>query len=431
MADIEELNRCRLCFSPNNLTDAIFPAAGDPNEELMTMIHACTSIRISFERDFPCAVCSSCVRIVNQFYAFRRKVRNNDRELQSSRGEKGFPAEDGDEEEDEYDEGDPLGARRVKREVGGDDQFYGQMKREIQSYLKREVAELEKKALAKVREGLQNRNGSLFSAETSRLQTTVNDSFAAYETEQNDSAGFDAYQDYDEDDEPADEPSREDSKLDLSTDGTDWKTKYHTLQRNNELLQKAFREQKTKLKDTEQLLKTIKNYKFGDSTEMFPVPEGVGFKPHPAIPEVTVEFLQDLNYKSGPGQKGDRNFISKLAVTVFGVETLVNSSVTGRSSNAHQDKKAKPPLCPQKMAAIAMKLFERVQLEVGLGGNQEELLVRSNDKNVRLTVCQKSMNLRKQYLKHNGGGGEAASGSASMDDEELLEAPPVRRKRKQ
>ncbi|EDS42792.1 conserved hypothetical protein [Culex quinquefasciatus] len=354
MTEIEELTRCRLCFSPNNLTDAVFPATGDPNEELMGMIYACTSVRISFERDFPCAVCSSCVRIVNQFYAFRRKCRSNDRELKRTRGEKGF--DEGSEEEEDDGGNDPLGSGRMKWEAGGDDRFYGKMKQQIQSYLKKQVAELEKRALAMVRVGLKNTNGGDVSGvQASALQMTVEGAFGGNDMmEQNDSTGYDAFQDYDGDDEPLeDDKSKDDSKNSLLTDGTDWKTKYETLQKNNDLLQKAFRDQRSKLKDTEQLLKTVKRQKSsGNFTDTSKAPEGVGFKTHPAIPEVSLQFLQDLNYKSGPGEKGDRCFISKLAVAVFGVDTLVNSSVTGRPSNAHRDLPPKPSLCPQKMAAI-------------------------------------------------------------------------------
>uniref|UniRef100_A0A8D8MT21 BEN domain-containing protein 5 n=1 Tax=Culex pipiens TaxID=7175 RepID=A0A8D8MT21_CULPI len=434
MTEIEELTRCRLCFSPNNLTDAVFPATGDPNEELMGMIYACTSVRISFERDFPCAVCSSCVRIVNQFYAFRRKCRSNDRELKRTRGEKGF--DEGSEEEEEDDGGnDPLGARRIKWEAGGDDRFYGKMKQQIQSYLKKQVAELEKKALAMVREGIQNTSGgNVTGVQASALQMTVEDAFGGNDMmEQNDSTGYDAFQDYDGDDEPLDDDKpKDDSKNSLQTEGTDWKTKYETLQKNNDLLQKAFRDQRSKLKDTEQLLKTVKRQKSsGNFTDTSNAPEGVGFKTHPAIPEVSLQFLQDLNYKSGPGEKGDRSFISKLAVAAFGVDTLVNSSVTGRPSNAHRDLPPKPSLCPQKMAAIGLKLFERVQLEVGVA-NQEELLARTTDRLVRLTVCQKSMNLRKQFFKHNGSSSAdgTGAGNGSMDEEYLEEQVPATKKRR-
>lgn len=434
MTEIEELTRCRLCFSPNNLTDAVFPARGDPNEELMAMIYACTSVRISFERDFPCAVCSSCVRIVNQFYAFRRKCRNNDRELKRTRGEKGF--DDGSEEEENEGGNDPLGIRGMKRDAGGDDRFYGKMKQQIQSYLKEQVAELEKKALAMVQEGLQKTTGedNVAGVHASALKMTVEDIFGENDTmEQNDSTGYDAFQDYDGDDEPLDDDKpKDDSKNSLLTDGTDWKTKYETLQKNNDLLQKAFHDQRSKLKDTEQLLKTVKRQKSaGNLMDASNAPEGVGFKTHPAIPEVSLQFLQDLNYKSGPGEKGDRSFITKLAVAVFGVDTLVNSSVTGRPSNAHRDLPPKPSLCPQKMAAIGLKLFERVQLEVGVG-NQEELLARTTERLVRLTVCQKSMNLRKQFFKHNGSSSAdgAAAGNGSMDEEYPEEQPPAAKKRR-
>lgn len=419
MTGMEELTRCRLCFSPNNLTDAIFPAAGEPNEELMGMIYACTSVRISFERDFPCAVCSSCVRIVNQFYAFRRKCRNNDRELKRTRGEKDFTESEaeGDDDDDDVGGQDPLGIKRIKREAG-EDQFYVNMKQHIQNYLNRRVAEIEKKALAMVREGLQNKTGP------SGLQMTVDDVFGGqHMMEQNDSTSYDAFQEFDGEDEPLDDDQHIHHR---TADGTDWKSKYLTLQKNNDLLQKAFRDQRNKLKDTEQLLKTVKRQKSsGIFTDMSNAPEGIGFKQHPALPEISVEYLQNLNYKSGPGEKGDRSFVSKLAVAVFGVETMVNSSVTGRPSNAHRGLPPKPSLCPQKMAAIGLKLFERVQLEVGIG-NQEELLSRASDKIVRLTVCQKSMNLRKQFYKHNSSGnadGSAATESGSMDEEYLIEMP--------
>lgn len=78
--------------------------------------------------------------------------------------------------------------------------------------------------------------------------------------------------------------------------------------------------------------------------------------------------------------------------------------------------------------SFAVKLFERVQLEVGVA-NQEELLARTTDRLVRLTVCQKSMNLRKQFFKHNGSSSADGTGTG-MDEEYLEEQVPATKKRR-
>ncbi|XP_058456103.1 uncharacterized protein LOC131433626 [Malaya genurostris] len=418
MTDLSELNRCRLCFSPNNLTDALFPADGTVNQELMGMIYACTSIRITFEKDFPCPICSSCVRIVNQFHAYRCKCLTNDRELKQLRGGKDDDLSDEETSVDYENEPDPLSSGTIKVENDSDDRFYSQVKRQIRSFLESKVKQIERKALSRLNDSLRQRRYTNVD-----LQMTVDESFEEQEFQQQDdflvSDEFDDVNYARESEERATDFARLTSS---SQDSIDWKSKYLTLQKNNDLLQKAFRDQKCKMRNTEQTLKMYQeqggtagssnNSENTSVMELFNSIEHLrqqstngwptGFTTHSIIPEISVDYLKSINYKSGPGEKGDRIFISKLAVAVFGQETLANSSVTGRPSNAHNHLPPKPPLCPQKMAAIGLKLFERVQLEVG-PANQEELLARSHEKLVRLIVCQKSMNLRKQYIKHNHG----------------------------
>ncbi|XP_058812100.1 uncharacterized protein LOC131676801 [Topomyia yanbarensis] len=428
MSDLSELNRCRLCFSPNNLTDALFPASGSPNQELMGMIYACTSIRITFEKDFPCPICSSCVRIVNQFHAYRRKCLTNDRELKQLRDGKASDLSGEDEDGESDDETDPLSNASVKQEDTGYGRFYSRVKRQIRDFLETQVKEIERKALNQLNDALRQR---LHTGTDIGLQMTVDESFGEQEPQPHDEE-FNYTQE-------SNEQERDyGQRTSNSSDGTDWKTKYLTLQKNNDLLQKAFREQKGKMKSTELMLKNYQEQSgiAGSSNSSMnssmmemvsPIEQSnhpisingwpSGFTTHPAFPEISVDYLRIINYKSGPGEKGDRIFVSKLAVAVFGVETLANSSVTGRPSNAHNHLPPKPPLCPQKLAAIGLKLFERVQLEVG-PANQEELLTRSHERLVRIIVCQKSMNLRKQFAKQFHG----------QDDD--LESEPEKKKKK-
>ncbi|XP_055588079.1 uncharacterized protein LOC129740435 [Uranotaenia lowii] len=396
MTNYSELSRCRLCFSDNNLTDAIFPPTGEPNQEFMNMIYACTSIKICYEKDFPCPVCSSCVRIVNQFYGYRKKCLDNDRQLQASRAVK-FGFDDDDNRSAEYDNGDtdPLSSSSNNR-------YYGTIQKEIQNYLKREIKELERKAMARVQKAMKENNSG------SQQTVALNDSRSTVPTVLNDSRTSVA--------EPIEYivvdncPDIKNHVIpnpsDDTTDGIDWKEKYSVLQMNNELLQKAYREQKMKLKSTEEVLKICKatrpvpNISEATSSNSRSSENGdgsLGFKLHAALPNITVELLECINYKSGVGERGDRTFVAKLAVAVFGEETLAYSSVTGRKSNAHRNLPPKAALCPQKLAAIGLKLFERVHLELG-NSNQEELLARTNERLVRLIVCQKSTNLRKRVF---------------------------------
>lgn len=50
--------------------------------------------------------------------------------------------------------------------------------------------------------------------------------------------------------------NEDDKLIDGEREANDWKSKYCTLQKNNKLLQKSFRDQKTKLKQTEQILRS-------------------------------------------------------------------------------------------------------------------------------------------------------------------------------
>ncbi|XP_053681737.1 uncharacterized protein LOC128732498 [Sabethes cyaneus] len=379
MSDLGELDCCRLCFSQDDLTDELFPGGDHPNEELINIIQSCTSIRITIEKDYASPICTNCVRAVRQFHAFRQDWLINDRELRRTRGET-----------DDFEEGDPLSNGMFQPEAGHEtrDRFYDRMKSQIRSFLEKQTKKIEQTVLAKLDYELLNRevNQDCEQHDVEADALTKQD----FKSEQ-----------YQETDFKQPSCSKESN--------IDWKKKYLTLQKNNELLQKAFQDQKDKIKVTEQMLKkgdllkssisSVQN-DVGSTTALIGHLQQLqrGFTVHSAIPNISVEFLQNVNFKSGPGEKGDRNFVSKLAVAVFGEDTLANSSVTGRPSNAHNHLPPKPPLCPQKMAAIGVKLFERVQLEVG-PVNQEAVLNRSHERVVRLTICQKSMNLRKQYSK--------------------------------
>lgn len=379
-------DRCRLCstLSTPATAEEIFPAGCQPKRALITMIYECTSIRISFERDRRCLVCDQCLRMLKQFHGYRSRCLANDQVLRLDRTM---------EEDDNSDDDDPLDgdeAFTIKTEddgeVNDEVNFYGRMKRQIRQFLDKKTKEIEQKALTMVDEAVRNR----------RVQ-----GIGEKEAE----------------------------------GGVDWKSKYEILQKNNELLQKAFHDQREKLKLTEQILTNLqKNSILTSSVESFAEDSdhdqvGGKFTRHPAIPEISTDFLQNLNYNSGPGEKGDRNFISKLALAVFGEDILVNSSVTGRPSNAHHNIPPKPPLCSEKMAAIEAKLYERVEQEVGRN-NRSELLQRSSEKVVRLVVCQKSMNLRKQVQKRSQSTAGGGSGNVSFGEDDQDEDPRPRTKRK-
>ncbi|EAT45755.1 AAEL002989-PA [Aedes aegypti] len=383
MVDSIDSSRCRLCFSTSNLSsaDEIFPLEGVPNQTLIAMIYECTSIRVSFEQDYRCLVCSQCLRMLKQFQGFRKRCWANDRQLRLERGT-GTSDDDNPLDCEEYGSiqwDDDDGNDRT----AGEDGFYNQVKQQIKDYLYTKTKQIEEKTMAKLDEALRNREDGI-------------------------------------------------DRHDENGSRVDWKGKYETLQKNNELLQKAFKNLKEKLKQTEQMLKSLKRESLNGivvpAEEFGNQQEGGMFTMHPAIPEISTEFLQNLNYNSGPGEKGDRLFISKLAVAVFGVDVLVNSSVTGKPSNAHHNIPPKPPLCPEKIAAIEAKLYERVEQEVGRS-NRAELLQRSGEKVVRLVVCQKSVNLRKQVQKRSlSTGGGSGNGSFAEDDPE--EVPRRRNKRK-
>lgn len=117
------------------------------------MIYACTSIRITYEKDFPCAVCSSCIRIVKQFYSYRKKCLDHDRQLKRLRGDVEDDDDDGNDLLD-----DPLRARPEKRKrEARDRQFYEEVRKQIQSFLKTQIKEVERKALEKVDAALKKR----------------------------------------------------------------------------------------------------------------------------------------------------------------------------------------------------------------------------------------------------------------------------------
>lgn len=75
------------------------------------------------------------------------------------------------------------------------------------------------------------------------------------------------------------------------------------------------------------------------------------------------------------------------------------------------------------------KLYERVEQEVGRN-NRSELLQRSSEKVVRLVVCQKSMNLRKQVQKRSQSTAGGGSGNVSFGEDDQDEDPRPRTKRK-
>ncbi|XP_062533290.1 uncharacterized protein LOC134202267 [Armigeres subalbatus] len=368
---------CRLCLLPvaDDLSaDEVFPSEGFPNQTLITMIYQCTSIRIDFHRDYSCVVCNQCIEMLEQFHSYRERCLENDLQLRQMRCDDESSVDD-----------DPLEV------VASTDNaplvmtvFQKQIKQQIRGFLDEKVNEIERKALDMATEAI-----------------------------------------------------RSQALDDANGSSVDWKSKYVTLQRNNELLQTAFRNQKAKLKQMERALKGYENeehslnsssqikYETTAAAESDGQQNGAGFfTVHRDIPEISTELMQNLNNDSGPGEKGDRQFISKLAVAVFGEKVLLSSSVTGRPSNSHNNIPPKPPLCPRKVAAIGAKLFERVEHEVGRF-NQKELMQRASDKVVRLVVCQKSANLRKQALKRN-----QTSGNNSLEDDDNDYTPRPRVKRR-
>ncbi|XP_055585631.1 protein sister of odd and bowel-like [Uranotaenia lowii] len=82
---VVESCRCRLCFSVEDLSCSLFPAQGNPSREVIDMILECTSIRITFEEDFPSKVCEKCLETLGKFYHYRQHCLKNDKILKSQR----------------------------------------------------------------------------------------------------------------------------------------------------------------------------------------------------------------------------------------------------------------------------------------------------------------------------------------------------------
>lgn len=93
--------------------------------------------------DFPCVVCSCCIRIVNQFFTYRQKCLDYNCELNRLRGMKEPLLVE------EADSKDKSGSNH-KFEA-----FYEDVQKRIQEYLVIQVKEIERKAMDKVKEELQ------------------------------------------------------------------------------------------------------------------------------------------------------------------------------------------------------------------------------------------------------------------------------------
>uniref|UniRef100_A0A2M4BI76 Putative elongation factor 1-alpha n=2 Tax=Anopheles marajoara TaxID=58244 RepID=A0A2M4BI76_9DIPT len=76
---------CRLCFSQASELYELFPNAGHDNESLLIKILEVVPIAISFEEDLNSYICGKCVTLVEEFYEYREKVKENDALLREKR----------------------------------------------------------------------------------------------------------------------------------------------------------------------------------------------------------------------------------------------------------------------------------------------------------------------------------------------------------
>nr|XP_029729707.1 uncharacterized protein LOC109425372 [Aedes albopictus] len=426
MAGLDELDRCRLCSSQNNLSDVF---GVENKDELFRMIYACTSIRISFERDFPCAVCSSCIRIVKQFYSYRQKCLDHDRNLKRLRGEN---VDEKDEGEEDSNTNVPLkNLKKQKQEQEGrDKKFYEEAKQLIQSFLATEVKEVERKALEKVNEMLKKRECN---TEEVLLQMTVEPADDICEEVEyevlNDSTAFCQPQQPQQSQDDCkmelesiyfETSDNEDDRVEANFAGFDERTCIKggpgsaglkkrklpledgsAVNTQTKALEKQLSEAQKKIDTLTQLgyeleLKRLR-------LESTAVGAGGGivatrFTAEEDIP-ITVQELERLNERSS----SDSVFVGMLITRLIDPNELVNMSVTGQQS--HRFRKLKKPdgsplyppterIDPRILDFVCNKVAERTAMRIG-PDDIHTIRKNSEERTIKRFIAQKIGNLKK------------------------------------
>uniref|UniRef100_A0A182MMA3 ZAD domain-containing protein n=1 Tax=Anopheles culicifacies TaxID=139723 RepID=A0A182MMA3_9DIPT len=80
-----ELPFCRLCFSQACDLYELFPGAGNDNEALLLKILELLNVAINFDEDLNSYICGKCVTMVEDFFEFKDKVKENDLLLREKR----------------------------------------------------------------------------------------------------------------------------------------------------------------------------------------------------------------------------------------------------------------------------------------------------------------------------------------------------------
>ncbi|XP_050069238.1 ubiquitin carboxyl-terminal hydrolase 36-like [Anopheles maculipalpis] len=80
-----ELPFCRLCFSQACDLYELFPGAGNDNESLLLKILELVNVAINFDEDLNSYICGKCVTMVEDFFEYKEKVKENDLLLREKR----------------------------------------------------------------------------------------------------------------------------------------------------------------------------------------------------------------------------------------------------------------------------------------------------------------------------------------------------------
>ncbi|XP_049278201.1 uncharacterized protein LOC125761270 [Anopheles funestus] len=82
---IQENQFCRLCFAQACELYELFPGAVNENESLLLKILELLNVAITFDEDLGSFICGKCVTMVEDFFEFRDKVKENDLLLREKR----------------------------------------------------------------------------------------------------------------------------------------------------------------------------------------------------------------------------------------------------------------------------------------------------------------------------------------------------------
>lgn len=76
---------CRLCFMQGVELYEIFPGAANDNESLLIKIMDCVTVAITFDDDYNSYICGKCVTMIEEFYEYKEKCKENDALLREKR----------------------------------------------------------------------------------------------------------------------------------------------------------------------------------------------------------------------------------------------------------------------------------------------------------------------------------------------------------